>query len=276
MKGRRARLFAVLCAWLTAVGAPAPALGDDAWYAGTLEVSAGGDWSTGRYGGDTNTDLLYLPFSLRYRWEEFPTPYVWDELELAVTAAYVRLDGPAVLIDGTPAASPLLESQVRDGLGDVLVRTTYRIFAPREWSLPALELGARVKVPTADRSKGLGTGELDTTVFVGLADRFGDLSVFGTVGYRFAGDPPGVDLRDTLETTLGTSLRLADRYGVGLSYDWRDARFRGARDAHELVPFAWLQVRRAWRITPYAVVGLSEGSPDVGVGLQVTVSVPVR
>jgi hypothetical protein len=266
----------VLIAWLLAFAAGAD---EPSWYGGTFTLSSGFDWSTGDYDDPEDTDILYVPLTVGYRWERFPvTPYRLDELELRVTVPYLDVDGPGVLVDGVPVTDVAVVDRggQRDGLGDVLIRTTYRIFPPPGSRLPLLELTARVKAPTADRSDGLGTGEVDTTLEIGLAQRFGMLSVFASAGYRFVGDPPRGHLDDTVLASVGGSLRLAERFGAGLAYDWRQSATPGSDDLHELLPYAWFDLGEHLRVGPYAVVGLSDGSPDIGAGLQLTVSVPFQ
>jgi hypothetical protein len=178
--------------WLGALTAGAESA-EPRWFAGTLRVSTGFDWSTGSYGSSPDTTILYVPSTISYRWERFPvTATPLDELELRVTVPYLRVDGPGVIIDQGSVVPPGFDAATREGIGDVVVRATWRLLPRANSRLPMFELGGRLKVPTADRDLGLGTGELDTAVQAGLADRFGALSVFGHAGYRFLGDPPKV------------------------------------------------------------------------------------
>lgn len=264
---------------MTAGAEPAP----PRWFAGTLRLSTGIDWSTGSYGTSPDTEILYVPSSIAYRWESFPvTPTTRDELELMVTVPYLRVDGPAVIIDGVPTATPVIETGVRDGIGDVVLRATWRLLPTAGSPLPVFEVGGRLKIPTADRDKGLGTGEFDGAVQAGLARSFGPyalfgyegigpVSFFGNAGYRILGDSSEFRLRDGPFTSVGASLRLAERFGLGLAYDWRRTATPGTDDSHELVPFGWADVGTRFRVGPYGIVGFSDGSPDFGVGLQLSV-----
>ena len=276
VRGLRSRCAsALLAVWLGALTAGAESA-EPRWFAGTLRVSTGFDWSTGSYGSSPDTTILYVPSTISYRWERFPvTATPLDELELRVTVPYLRVDGPGVIIDQGSVVPPGFDAATREGIGDVVVRATWRLLPRANSRLPMFELGGRLKVPTADRDLGLGTGELDTAVQAGLADRFGALSVFGHAGYRFLGDPPNVNLSDGPFASVGASLRFAERYGAGIAYDWRTAATPGTEDAHELVPFGSVDVGQ-FRVGPYAVFGFSDGSPDFGAGLQLSVEVPVR
>lgn len=256
---------------------------EPSFFAGSVQLATGFDWSEGDYGTTPDTSILYVPTTLSYRWDGFPlTPLAFDELEIAVTVPYMRVIGPAVVVDGAPvvadtpaAARTRVTSGVRDGIGDVVTRVTWSWFPGPESARPVLELGLRVKAPTASTAKGLGTGEVDTSLQFGLAKSMGNVSLFGHAGYRFLGDPPGFNLRDGAFASVGGSWRAGEHFGAGLLYDWRDASVATARDAHELVPFAWIDFPHGFRIGPYGVFGFSNGSPDVGAGLQLSVRIRV-
>ena len=61
----------------------------------------------------------------------------------------------------------------------------------------ALDLMGRVKFGTADADKGLGTGEQDFTVRADLYKYLEQFTLLGSVGYKFRGDPAGVDLENS-------------------------------------------------------------------------------
>jgi hypothetical protein len=57
-------------------------------------------------------------------------------------------------------------------------------------------MGVKIKFPTADPDKGLGTGEYDETIGVDLSKQLiGPLFGYVTVAYTFVGLSPGGPLR---------------------------------------------------------------------------------
>ena len=72
--------------------------------------------------------------------------------------------------------------------------------------VPAVTPYVKIKFPTADSDGGLGTGEFDETVGVGLAKRLVE-RLFGylSLSYTFIGDPPGSDLRDSFGWSIGAA-----------------------------------------------------------------------
>jgi opacity protein-like surface antigen len=222
-----------------------------------ITASTGVDYSTGDFGGPTDTDLLYVPFGLKFE---------WDPIVLKLTVPYLRIDGDVVPVGGQPEPVPGV-SGVRDGLGDIVLAATY-VYYPGVDFLPLTELTGKVKFGTADEDDGLGTGENDYTLQLDLSKRFGRVTPFGAAGYKFIGEPSGVSLRNKIFAYGGATVRVTDRMNLGLVYDWSQSSVRDRSDFHELSPFATFRFGRHFAIDPYFVVGLSESAPDWGAGMQ--------
>jgi opacity protein-like surface antigen len=155
------------------------------------------------------------------------------------------------------------------GLGDVTLQVGYTIDPVREY-LPYVELSAKAKFATASESRGLGTGRNDYTLQIDLDRSFGAVTPFAALGYRFVGDPTGVDLHDIWLASAGVSFDLGSAWTLGVAYDYREASARGADDSHELGPFATWRLSRHWRLGGYGSFGLSDGAPDYSAGTSVT------
>ncbi len=241
---------------------------------GRLTFGANFDYSSGDYEDGDDTEILYGSILLAYLTPEIAaTGAVDDWVEVRGVVPWVQLDGPATAPRGGVRA-PTDERE--DGLGDVLLRASYW-GRPAAWRfLPYLEVSAEVKFPTADETRGLGTGEADVTVEGGLSHRVGPVALFANGGRRFMGDPNGVNLRDRWLASGGASLDLGADFSLGGLYVFRQSAFRANEDAHELVPFAWWSVSDALRLGPYGSFGLSRGSPDYAVGLQLRFDIDVR
>ena len=222
-----------------------------------VTASSGLDFSTGNFGTNTDTNLWYMPSSLKLEWDPF---------FIKVTVPYVIVDGDVVLIGGQPEGVPGLGG-TRDGIGDVVLSGGY-VYFPTSRFLPVIELSGRVKFATADEDKGLGTGEEDYTLRLDVSKQFGWLTPFGTIGYKFIGDPPGVDFHDKVFASGGFSARLGDRVRVGVANDWAESAVAGRPDFREISPFASLRFGRNFSIDPYGLVGLTNTSPDWGMGVQ--------
>ncbi len=64
----------------------------------------------------------------------------------------------------------------------------------------------KIKFPTADSDRGLGTGEFDETIDVHLSKRLLDrLCGYLTLSYTFIGDPPDTDFRNAFRWSVGAA-----------------------------------------------------------------------
>ncbi len=229
----------------------------DSWRFFRLTMSTGIDFSSGDFDTDTNTDVWYAPTSLKLEWDPF---------FIKVMLPYVVVDGDAVLIDGQPEGGPGFGG-TRDGIGDIVLSGGY-VYLPSSAYLPVVEFTGKVKFATADEDKGLGTGEEDYTLQLDVSKRFGRLTPFAGIGYKFLGDPPDFNFNDKLFASGGFSARLGDRVRVGVVYDWAESAVAGRSDIQEISPFASFRLGENFSIDPYALVGLSNSAPDWGAGIQ--------
>lgn len=243
---------------------PAPQTRKDAQTpapASRIGVSTGFDFSSGEYGESQATEVWYVPLNVKYEWRR--------RWVFRITVPYLRVTSPGSIVTGGDivAVSEGARRETREGLGDVVTGVTYRLDPPHR-ALPWVDLSARVKIPTASQKQGLGTGEVDTTLQVDLMKPFGRFTPFGTVAFRFVGDPPDADLTDTFSASIGFDYRLASPLSAGLYYGWRQTASRSLGDAHEIVAFASWKLAGHFTIGPYAEAGLSTAAPDFGAGIQ--------
>lgn len=230
-----------------------------------LSFSTGVDYSTGDYGLDEKTKILVVPFSLRA---------TAGDVAFTASLPYLRIDGPGGVVVG-PGGEPLpgvpSEGGVREGIGDLSLGATYTVPAEHLGGLE-LGLGARVKLPTASKERQLSTGETDFTVSADVSYPIGTVVPFVNLGYRFLGDPDGFDLRDGPTASVGSSFQLGTAVLIA-SYDYARAISPLSEDSHEI--FAGLSgpLTSGLTLTGYGIAGLSNGSPDFGVGLLVTANI---
>ncbi len=278
------RALSVAIVGCIACASHAQAADDDLarWLHGELRVGTGVDYSRGDYDEDVDTEMIYVPFTVTYLFDQFaPTPTSRDQLELKVSVPYLDVEG---------ALEAGAEDSTREkGIGDIQLGVSYLYYPERTW-LPASELGFRVKIPTADEDRGLGTGKTDYTLQLTLFQRYGDFVPFVSGGYRFIGEnEPDFRLRDGAIASAGLSWIPVEKWSVGMSYDWRQAISKRSvpgstasdalvrsDDGHELTFFGSVPMRSWLRLSPYVVAGLSQGSPDFAVGAQLQVVIPVR
>jgi hypothetical protein len=233
-----------------------------------LTFSTGVDYSIGDYGAPTDTKILVVPFSGRVRSGPFT---------FRATIPYLRIDGPGNIVGGGDGGPIIIDPndptprEVRDGLGDLSLSAGYSL--PEE-ALGGfeVELGGRVKLPTSSERRRLGTGETDFAVNLEVARPIGNAVPFVELSYRMPGDPAGFDLRNTVSTSVGTTLSAGAATLIG-SYDYSGAASRLAEDSHSLFLGANFPVGGGLSLTGYGTAGLSNGAPDYGVGLLLSARV---
>lgn len=238
------------------------AAGSALWAQTTLEpvparisVGTGFDYSRGDYGFAADTEVFSVPFNLSRESEHWL---------LRATVPWLTIRGPATVIGGGNGGAGRPDASEQSGLGDTYLSATYRmghVFAG--WSA---DLSGRVKLPTADEARGLGTGEADYYAQADLRRTFGAVTPFGSVGYRVLGDSVRYQLRDGLYASGGAFYRASDATVVGVSLDWRERLEPAADHATEVTGFVTHDLSPRWQMIAYGLKGFTRGSPDIGAG----------
>jgi hypothetical protein len=100
----------------------------------------------------------------------------------------------------------------------------------------------------------------------------GNLTVFGSLGYRWYGDPPGAELRDVAYGSIGISQRLSSATTVGVAYDYRPRITPTGSQISEATAFVSHRLSPGVRVQVYGIAGFSNGSPDYGAGAALNFS----
>lgn len=209
---------------------------------------------TGKYGTDQKTDLFYWPVTLKH---------YFSQGDVALSVPYIDLDtqGGQTVVDGAVVQG---KGSGGSGLGDVLVKGRYNVVAQAE-QRPFVDLVARLKLPTADEDKGLGTGETDVGIGTELAKRFmKDNMWFADFSYTFIGDPPDMDYDNRIAVELGLGHDFLPALMGCVFYDYRSAISPGSDDAHSVSLLANYKVTDQVRTYAMVDLGLSDGAADYG------------
>src|SRR5438128_9315319 len=181
----------------------APALAEDE---PRVKLSTSVNYSVGDYGTGKDTTIVYVPFTLGVR----PLDRFW----LSVTVPFIYQDTQNVVLTGGGVASRKEQkgklaqparATTESGLGDVLLKASVVVVEERDL-IPEITPYLKIKFPTADENRGLGTGEFDETLGVDLSKRLVD-GLFGYVSlaYTFIGSPPGSDLSNSFGWSVGAA-----------------------------------------------------------------------
>lgn len=227
-------------------------------------VSAGVDYSSGDYGTSTRTDILIAPVTGTFK---------TDGWRFSATIPYLEIKGAGVVLgpDGRPLPGVPTTSGTRSGVGDLSLAATGTLPSSMTGNF-LVDFTGRVKFPTSAESKHLGTGKTDYAISTDISYPMGAWAPFVTVGYRIPGDTEGLNLRNSVSASVGTSLAV-DKTVFIASYDYYESSSPLAADSHDLfgAVSAPLTDRVNW--TFYGIAGLSDGSPDYEAGLLFTFKV---
>jgi Putative MetA-pathway of phenol degradation len=239
---------------------PAFAEDEPLWHLSTSFNYLKGDYGTGE-----DTEIIYVPFTFGIRLDRF---------RLGLTVPYLRQTSQDVVLTGggvatkkgkQVAASTTTESRTEDGLGDILLRTSF-IVLKEQPLLPEIEPYLKIKFPTADEDRGLGTGEFDETIGVDLSKTFLErLAVYLTLAYTFIGSPPGADFDNSFGWSIGAAYAVTQPFSIYAFLDGSTAIAPGQDNPLELRVGAEYRIIKALKLTGSVMKGLSDGAADWGV-----------
>jgi hypothetical protein len=257
----RDRRFVVAVALVLLGAVPALAEDEPRW-----SFSNSVNYSVGDYGTGKDTSLVYIPFTLGV------TPL--DRLWLTLTVPYIHQTTQNVVITGGGVAARNgasgklarpARSTTESGLGDALLKGSY-VLVQEQDVIPEIALYLKIKFPTADEDRGLGTGEFDETVGVDLSKRLIE-KLFGylTLSYTFIGDPPGTDFRNSFGWSIGAAYAVMPPLSLFGFLEGSTAVARGQADPVELRVGVEFKLTKALKVTGSVTRGLTDGAADWGV-----------
>ena len=249
---------------------------------GTVSVGTGYNYSSGTYGTSQTTRISTIPFDLGY------AIGAWT---FKLDVPFINISGPSNVIPGigpvnnknpksrglgstgtvTPGTASTVTSGSASGLGDVVTSATYNVFNDSAAQF-GIDLGGKIKFGTADKNKGLGTGENDYGVEIDAYKKVNSTTIFGGVGYTKLGSSQNIQLKNVLNASIGASLALNEASSVGVSFDYRQRSSDSGFSRREATAFYTLRASKAWKTQLYLLKGFSDGSPDFGAGLTATYS----
>ncbi len=259
MRTRGALIGLVLI--ITAV-TPALAEDDPRWL-----LSTSVNYSVGDYGTNKDTTIVSVPVTFGVRpvdqlWISLTLPWIYQSGENVVVTA----GGVAVRKKGGSGKFARPErSTSESGVGDLLLKVSYTVLEERDF-VPEIAPYVKIKFPTADSDRGLGTGEFDETIGVDLSKRLIErLYGYLSLSYTFVGDPPGTDFRNSFGWSVGAAYSVTPPLAVFAFLEGSTAISPGQSDPVELRVGAEYKLTKALKVTGAVTRGLTYGAADWGV-----------
>jgi hypothetical protein len=231
-------------------------------------ISGGTEYSSGKYGGTTSTDILYLPFMLRYA----TTRYA-----VSLTVPYISVTSGGGVIPGVGGAirgsgrvtNPATRSPTttQSGLGDVIATAGYSIYGQEQLTL---NLVGSVKFGTANENKSLGTGKNDYAAQIDMLYAYSTSTLYASIGYKVIGVPAGYTLNNIAYGSVGVAQTIDERSRAGLTLNAAQSMGPGIEGRRDLAFDIMHRFNESNTISAKFSKGLSTSSPDWLVGLYLS------
>jgi len=230
---------------------------------GEWRFGVGAEYSSGDYGTSTTTDIWYFPFSLTYR---------TDDAAFAVTVPWIIIEGTGNVVpngtgSGVHRGNATSQRRRDSGLGDLVASAATPIAAETP-ARPRIEVMGKIKFGTADADRNLGTGENDYSVQFNFDQQRGAELLFGSVGYKVPGEPPGVHYDDALFGSIGFQHRLREQLSAGVELFGEQAIAPGSDGPLDVTLYLAQKQSSNAKLAGYLRIGLSNSSPDHAVGVS--------
>lgn len=230
---------------------------------GAFSATSGVDYSTGKYGQSQSTDITYIPLTGKYE---------TDLTTVKLTIPWLQITGPGDVVGADATLISNLSNQKRtteSGLGDIVIALTQTVANIGESSPLTLDLTGKVKLATASRTKGLGTGENDYIVALdGYKPISSSATLFAGLGYKKTGDPKDLALNNVWFSSLGLSYKVNQTSSAGIMADYRQASINSSEPLREVTAFFSHKFSPDYKLQSYLTHGYSNASTDWGGGIM--------
>jgi len=218
-------------------------------------------YSTGNYGGTQSTDILYVPVTGKYQSNG------WT---LKLTVPYLRITGPGNVLNGVGlTGNPNVPTRsTQAGLGDVLAAVSHKVYDGGTAGF-VVNLTGKIKFGTADSSKGLGTGQNDYALQLDLSKTMGNLTPFGSIGYKVYGSPAAYTLNNVFFGSLGIDYKFSHENNGGALLTLRQKALATGFPHREALLFVNHKFDKNWKTQGYVLRGFTNGSPRLGAGVAI-------
>jgi len=230
-----------------------------------IVISSGVEYEEGDFGTGQRVKTTSIQSSIGVR---------KGQVQVYATLPYVRVDAPGNVVTGgggllglpiiVDPDRPATRNR-REGLGDMKLGAEYTVPSRSV----GLTVSGQVKVPTASASKGLGTGKADYALGAELSKTLSTVTPFAGVGYTISGDPEDLDLRNSLSARAGAAVQMGPQVRGHVSYGYAQSLSHLVPNEQQVTGGINANVSQRVGLGVYGSAGLSEGAPDMGLGVHI-------
>jgi hypothetical protein len=239
-------------------------------------------YSSGNFGTNTTSSFFSAPVSIRRFFKDGDVAIVIPFVTATTDGGTTLVGGNAVRVDNKGPGSisnPGCTNQgqgnnhcltgraqgqnvTESGLGDIVLRGRYYIVAETDWT-PLIAITGRLKLPTADESRGLGTGKMDEGVGTEVSKRLGDnWMTFLDGGFNVIGRPEGLNLRNQWWYDVGGGYYFMQNLLGSVYFEEYRSLVSGNQNIRDVYFSMSYRASSEWRFNGGVSVGLSNGAPD--------------
>jgi len=222
------------------------------------------NYSSGTYGTSTTTDIVYAPFMIQRLFRD-------GDVAVVIPFLSVTGNGNVTLIGGVPNRTTTSENAgprvTQMGVGDIVLRARYYAIDEKNW-WPTIALTGRLKIPTADSDRGLGTGKFDEGIGVETTKTLGEKwLLFADAGFTWIGKPPGLNLRNQWNFDFGAGYNFTKDLTLSVYYEEYRAAVQGNQNPQDILVSVNYQWTPQTGLVAFTQIGLSDGAPAYAVSL---------
>jgi long-subunit fatty acid transport protein len=133
------------------------------------------------------------------------------------------------------------------------------------------KLTGKIKLPTADEDKRLGTGKTDYIAEASLTQSYGDAYATAKIGHKFIGDSSRYNFRDSSwRGSVGGGYKFTESTTVGTSYSFKQSSSKNGSNSSQIMLYADQKLSDNWSFQPYGIAGLNDSTADYALGLMLS------
>lgn len=228
-------------------------------------IAIGMQASRGDYGSKIDTTIVSVPVSVQLRrggWQlEASLPWLRVSGDRTVLPTY----GPVPLMGPLPGGTGRTGRNTTTGVGDLELAAKYSVDTG---GAVGIDIGVAAKLATADEARGLGTGTNDYAIGLDVHRAVGDTLLFAGAELAWLGGSSRITADTQQRVTVGLGRRAGPGH-LGVAYAHRSALADHVDARRDAAVFYDAATGNGRKVRVHASRGLSDGSPDWGIGVSV-------
>ena len=251
-------VYSIFLAVVNVCGATAFAAQGDWADDNQFSLSAGFDYSSGKYGTINSAEMLSIPSAGENETGQWM-------FKVAVPYARISGEGGAANAGGHIGAIGAAKD-TRSAINDTVAAASYNIYSGSA-SKFGIDITGKVKLNTVGMRAG--NGKNDYAAQADAYQSFNKFTAIGSFGYKVLGRSDNINMNKVFYGSFGGSYRLDDNMHGGVDLNLSQGSSISGAGHRELSAYVSRKINKNFKAKGYVLKGLSNGSPDSSLGAQV-------